>query len=409
MQDQKSRELKYCQQNDIEVIGHYQDDHSAKNFNRPAFQQFLARLKAKTIKPDLFICVRPDRFSRNFAETLSMIQTFTLYGVKLLTLENHVDLNSPEALIPYMLNHVLPQVDNERRSLNTARGMRQAAREGRWVWRAPIGYRNDPVSKSIVVNETIAPLVIEAFELYGMGVYAAEEVRLMMRKKGLVCCKQNFLNMLENLFYSGRFKLRAWKDQPEEIIYGNHEPLISIELFESVQEFLHGKKRKQVSVSATRREELEFRGFLQCKCCGKKLTGSGSQSRNGDIHFYYHCQNGCKERFRADTAKRDFVLFLNGITPPKELIELYHLVLKDTFGADTAKKEADIRKYQVQIEQTEKRLSSLTDKFVDELINGDTYTQKSAVYNAELTLSKDSIKMLETQEDSFGKYLSLWL
>lgn len=406
LQDQKARLLKYCHQNDIDVIEHYQDDHSAKNFNRPAFQQFLGKLKAKTIKPDLFLCVRPDRFSRNMIESWTMLQTLSSYGVKFQTLENHTDVNTPEALIPLMLNMLLPQVDNERRSLNTKSGMRQAAREGRWVWRAPIGYKNDTASKSIVVNEAVAPLVVEAFELYSKGVYNAEEVRLIMRKQGFNCSKNNFLNMLENPFYTGKFILNAWKDQPEEIIKGNHEPLISEALFELVQDLRHGKKRKQVSISTTRREELELRGFLQCKCCGSKLTGSASRSRNGIRHFYYHCQHGCKERFRADTAKRDFVLFLNEITPPKEIIELYHIILRDTFGADAVKKETEISKLRGQMTQVENRLSSLVDKYVDGKIDGDTYTQKRAAYGLELTLQTDSIKMLEMQEDSFAKYLS---
>jgi DNA invertase Pin-like site-specific DNA recombinase len=406
LQDQEARLRKYCQQNGIDIIQHYQDDHSAKNFNRPAFQQFLAELKAKTIKPDLFLCVRPDRFSRNMMESLNMLQTLQKYGVKLQTLENHTDLNSPEALIPFMLNMLLPQVDNERRGLNTKSGMRQAAREGRWVWRAPIGYKNDTIHKSIVVDKAVAPLVVEAFELYGKGVYAAEEVRLMMRKRGLTCGKTNFLSMLENPFYAGRFRLEAWKDQPEEIVRGTHEPLISESLFERVQDILHGKQRKQVSVSTTRREELELRGFLQCKCCGSKLTGSASRSRNGDRHYYYHCQHGCRERFRADTANQDFIKFLNGMTPPKEVIDLYHLILKDRFGVDAAKKEAEISKLEGQIKQIEKRLSALTDTLVDGIIDRDTYVQKRAAYTTELGLLKDSIQALQMQEDSFSKYLS---
>ncbi|GAB3710086.1 recombinase family protein [Spirosoma flavus] len=406
LQDQEGRLRKYCQQNGIEIIRHYQDDHSAKNFNRPAFQQFLGELKAKAIKPDLFLCVRPDRFSRNMMESWNMLQTLTSYGVKFQTLENHTDLNSPEALIPFMLNMLLPQVDNERRSLNTISGMRQAAREGRWIWRAPIGYRNDSANKAIVVNEAVAPLVVEAFELYGMGVYAAEEVRLMMRKKGLVCSKNNFLNMLENPFYTGKYVLEPWKDQPEEMIQGNHEPLISDQLFATVQDLRHGKKRQQVSVSATRREELELRGFLQCKCCGSKLTGSASRSRNGVRHFYYHCQHGCKERFRSDTANQDFIKFLSGMTPPKEVIELYQMILRDRFGTDMAKKEVETNKIESQIKLLEQRISALTDKYVDGYIDGDLYVQKHAAYKTEITLLTDSLRMLELQEDSFTKYLA---
>ena len=41
----------YCKRKDIEVVAHYKEDHSAKNFNRPEFQNFLrfAKKNKKTI------------------------------------------------------------------------------------------------------------------------------------------------------------------------------------------------------------------------------------------------------------------------------------------------------------------------------------------------------------------------
>jgi DNA invertase Pin-like site-specific DNA recombinase len=33
LQDQERRLIKYCSENNFEVIAHYQDDYSAKNFN----------------------------------------------------------------------------------------------------------------------------------------------------------------------------------------------------------------------------------------------------------------------------------------------------------------------------------------------------------------------------------------
>ncbi len=406
LQDQEARLRKYCQQNGIDIIRHYQDDHSAKNFNRPAFQQFLAELKAKAIQPDLFLCVRPDRFSRNMVAGIEMLQTLNAFGIKFQTLENNTEVKSPEDKIMQMLYLLLPQVDNERRGLNAKRGMRQAAREGRCTGRASMGYKNDPLTRSIVVDEEIAPLIKEAFETYAKGIYTAEEVRLVMRKKGLKCSKNHFLSILENPVYAGLIKISAWNDEPEELVVGIHEPIVSKELFDRVQDFRHGKKRQPVSTSSTRREELELRGFLQCKCCGSKLTGSASRSRNGDRHFYYHCQHGCKERFRADTANQDFVKFLNGMTPPKEVIDLYHVILKDRFGVDAAQKEGEISKLEGQIKQVEKRLSALTDTLVDGIIDRDTYVQKRAAYTTELSLLTDSLRMLEEQEDSFVNYLT---
>lgn len=147
--DQKNRLLKYAHRENIEAIEHYQDDHSAKNFKRPAFTRFLQDLKEKSIKPDLFLCVRMDRFSRNLEESLPMLKTFKNKGIEFRTLENNVSLDTPESLIPFILNMVLPQVDNERRGLNTKVEMRQARREGRWTGAPLKGYTFQRTGESL--------------------------------------------------------------------------------------------------------------------------------------------------------------------------------------------------------------------------------------------------------------------
>src|SRR5258705_9199966 len=72
LQDQERRLRLHCDQHGKRILKHYQDDHSAKNFNRPAFQQFLCDLRDKRIKPKQILIVRYDRFSRNGAESMTM-------------------------------------------------------------------------------------------------------------------------------------------------------------------------------------------------------------------------------------------------------------------------------------------------------------------------------------------------
>ncbi len=304
LQDQYAKLVNYCERNDIEILEHFQDEHSAKNFNRPEFKRFLDIVKQKIIKPDLFLCVRPDRFSRNLENTLKMLSEFRKLNIEFKTLENHTDLDTPENYLPFIINNVLPQIENERRGLNTKRGMRQAMREGRTMGRPPIGYLNDKVNKTIIKDPVNAPLIQKGFELIAQGVLPIEEVRRKLIELGLKrCCKQNFLNLVRNPYYYGLIIIPAWKDEPEEHIIGKHEPLINKELFEEVQAVISGRRKSTTPVLLTRREELPLAGILYCEICGRKLTGSASRSQNGSRHFYYHCQNGCKAtRFRADVA-----------------------------------------------------------------------------------------------------------
>jgi len=36
----------------------------------------------------------------------------------------------------------IPEIENDRRSLNNQMGMKRAKKEGRWSGRAPLGYKN---------------------------------------------------------------------------------------------------------------------------------------------------------------------------------------------------------------------------------------------------------------------------
>src|SRR5438105_1287263 len=80
LQDQEIRLTKYCKQKGWQILKHYQEDHSAKDFNRPQFKSFLEDVKSKKIKPDIFLCVRMDRFSRNLTATLNMIECLKKSG-----------------------------------------------------------------------------------------------------------------------------------------------------------------------------------------------------------------------------------------------------------------------------------------------------------------------------------------
>lgn len=405
LQDQIARLERHCQKHDMEVLKHYQDDHSAKNFKRPAFQEFLNDVKEGIVKPDVLVCVRMDRFSRNAFESLSMLQKFKTLGIELELLEGDYDLSIPENQIPYVLNMLMAQVDNERRGINTKRGMRQAMREGRWMGSTPRGYAVDKSSgKSLLVpHPKESHFIKQAFQQMAQGCYAMEEVRKKLLEKGYkYISKQQFTNIMRNPVYMGQIRIPAWKNEPEQIVIGLHEPLISEELFHQVQAIINGKPIK--AVSHTRKEALPLRGYLICNCCGGKLTGSASTSRNGDKHYYYHCQKGCKERFRADEANDYFITYLEEIQPPKEVLTLYYKVMKDIFKADDIERETELKALTTQIRALESRLENLEDKFVDDLISVESYNRTKSRYDKDLNDLLERKMRLSNQNTSFMEW-----
>jgi site-specific DNA recombinase len=404
LQDQERRLREYSKKNNKTVIAHYQDDHSAKNFNRPQFQKFLTDLKEKHIKPKQLICVRWDRFSRDVLLSLQMINTLKSYGIELKFLDNDYDTSQPESLLATIIHMAIPQVENERRALNTIQGMRQALREGRWVWRAPRGYINDKQTKSTLVSDE-AHYVIKAFEEVAIGLKSVDSIRKELNRKGFKCSKQGFLNILTNIFYTGTILIHQRGDEEQELVKGIHEPLISEETFNRVQTILSGRSRKQPKLGKIN-ELFPLRGHLNCHICGSILTASSSRGRNSN-YSYYHCQRGCKVRFNSEVANSCFVGYLDSIIVNPEVVELYSAILKDTFEKNEGSKEQESQKIEAEINSKKLSLKKADDKLLNGEIASEDYRRivegiKTGITNLELT--KSDLMQIETNLERHFKY-----
>ena len=79
-------------------------------------------------------------------------------------------------------------------------------------------------------------MVKEAFEIMAKGIYAADEVRMIMKKKGLGLTKQGFLNMLRNIAYVRQDRSEGMEKRANsEIVNGLHDAIIDEETFNKVE------------------------------------------------------------------------------------------------------------------------------------------------------------------------------
>jgi site-specific DNA recombinase len=374
LHDQESRLKKHCAQKGYNIIKQYSEDFSAKDFNRPAFKEFLNDLKNKRIKPDIFLVVRMDRFSRDMFKSLSMINDFQNWGIGLECIENHIIIDTPEAMIPFVLNLVLPEVDNKRRGLNTKRGMRQALKEGRWMWKAPVGYRNDKANRVVVPNDETANLVQWAFETYSEGLFNANEVWRQVSLKGLKISKQRFYDMLIDPFYIGKITINAYEDEPEITVDGIHQPLIAEDVFHRSKAIFLGKKKPYKTEVPS--DELVLKGHLVCPDCNKRMTGSRSKGNGGRYH-YYHCQRkyGCHNSIPANEANLVFSRYMQSFTVSDEVLPLFHKIIDDVFDSDSTDKMNEKQKIDKELENLESKIDSLNNKFLDDVVSPSDYKE----------------------------------
>ncbi len=396
---------KYCEIQSIQTVDLFREDYSAKTFNRPEFNRLLKKLKDKKLKADLIIFTKWDRFSRNAPDAYAMIKTLHGYGIEPQAIEQPLDMGVPENKIMLAFYLAAPEVENDRRALNVIVGMRRAKKEGRWMSTAPKGYDNktDEFGRKYIAPNNYAPIIKWAFETLATGCYSVEDIRRQCNDQGFEFKKSTFYEIFKNPAYYGKILISAYKNEEEQLVQGKHEPIISEELFQKVQEAL-SPKRFKLSYSKCVREEIPLRGFLSCQQCGKKLTGSGSTGGSGIKHYYYHCSGGCKERIKANELNMVFSERLNAFKFRDDVKEIYHEILIQNFKRRELKKNVNSQILQAEIKKITDRLERAQQMMLDGNLGVNEYKEiKDTLVLKTEELKKNQLA-IDEQELNYRSY-----
>lgn len=395
--DQEERLRKFCEVNKIKINRVYIEDYSAKTFNRPQWQLFIKNLKKKTSPVNQIIFTKWDRFSRNTADAYQMINILKVLGVEAYAVEQPLDLSVPENKMMLAFYLAVPEVENDRRSLNVFYGMRRAKKEGRWVASAPVGYVNKTSEsgvKYIAPHPQFGSIMKEAFEELAKGNLAINEIWRKAKYKGLKCGKNQFWVSMRNPVYCGRLFVPKHLDEEAMIVQGQHQPIISLETYNDAQDVVDGRK-KHNKLKIMSPELLPLRGFLLCPICGRNLTGSPSKGKYKS-YFYYHCISPCRFRVNAIMANQVFEKGLANLKPINGMLELYEEILKNNFesmikGSGERKRisKRDIDSMNIKI-----------DKIRELLINDQISPEDYGIIKKQL---EEKIQNLKRKIESFNK------
>ena len=169
-----------------------------------------------------------------------------------------------------------------------------------------------------------------------------------------------------------------------------------------MQNVLNGKKRITAKYSRTR-EEFPLRGYLECSCCGKNLTGSPSLG-NGGKYFYYHCQKGCKERYLSNTAHEALINWVSDISIKPEIAQLYLAVMKDIFKTNEGDRNLEIKRLEAEYGAKIEMKDKATEKFVKDELDRDTYKRLSEKITNECNETRLRIDELKRAGSGFDDY-----
>jgi site-specific DNA recombinase len=403
---QKERLEKYCELQGYEIVALYNDDHSAKSFERPQFKKLLEYVKKNKNKADLLIFTKWDRFSRNAGDAYGMINTLNKLGIEPQAIEQPLDLAVPENKLMLAFYLAAPEVENDRRALNVIVGMRKAKREGRFIGKAPKGYINLRNERGIARIELVpeeAKHIKWVFNEIAKGKKCLEDIRKEVNTKGLVIQKSYFAKMIRYPLYCGLIEVSKYKDEEAMLVQGQHTPIITKSLFETVQDIINGRKRN-VPTTNRQKDEFPLRGFLECNQCGSPLTASASKG-NGGFYNYYHCQKGCGERLKAEIANNSISKLIENISSKQVAINLVKSYSKTIFSKSSIFKKENTQTLKTEITKIENRINQAQQLMLDGELNIGDYKSIKERYEPELRRLQSQIIELGAMSADIKTYM----
>ena len=390
---QESMCREYAARKELEIIKVFHEKgESAKTTNRTQLKKLLdyASKNRKTI--DAVLVYKLDRLTRDIADYHDLIRFFCKLNIDVKSITEDLD-NSPTGKFMKTVLAASAQWDNDVKSDRTKDGMRQATKNGRWCWRAPIGYKRlvEDEGKSRIIPSEESKYVVKAFELLGSGLYKQTEIAQCLKKMGCSKITKSLLNkILRNHLYAGLIKTKFF----DEIVEATHKPLISKELYYSVQAILDGKKPSIVPRNRNHKD-FPLRGFLRCPKCHTKLTGGWSKGRLGKKYAYYRCrQSKCSVNVNKDHLEGVFYAYLKTFQPNIDVLTLFEHIVRDVWKAE----QSEQIKHRL---ATEKKLACLEekrDKIEDLMIEGkiDEETYKRKIKEVRQEISEKQMDLSET-------------
>ncbi len=277
----------------LEIVEIKKESHSAKEAGqRPIFNEIVDEIKIG--KFNGILTWAPDRISRNAGDLgrivdlmdSGMLHEIRTYGQKF--------TNSPNEKFLLMILGSQAKLENDNKVENVKRGLRARCEMGLWPCTAPTGYLNSKNTDKrchVEIDPHRASVIRKIFEKVAYEKWSGRKVHSWLKddlkfktKNGKALTLGNIYLTLRNHFYYGTFE---YPKNGGQWYQGKHEPIITKELFDKVQEQMTESNMKG------EHKEFAFTKLMTCGLCGSGITADEKfkKQKNGNSHryVYYGC------------------------------------------------------------------------------------------------------------------------
>jgi len=401
--------------------------------NRTGLLKLLQDLEKKNF--DVVIAKSVSRLGRNTVQSLQTAERIEKQNVRLILPEDFYDSDTSDSSMSFELKAVFAKEESHKLSQRIKLGLRESAKNGNYKASVPpYGYKANPDTRKLEINDITAPIVREIFHFYiyeGWGMQKitnnlmAKDIPTPRATAGTISTngkwhQSTIKAILNNPAYVGRlvhhreettkflsnselYKIRKKVEVKDQIIKENsHPPIISDDDFKVVQEIM--KKKGQ---NKSNGKESLFAHIARCPDCGSGMYFRADRRKGAYVCGGYvkynstHCTSHIiEERVLLQVVKDDIKGF---IKDSLKLDKLYGIAEKKASSINTSL-EKELKQIERQLVEVDKRFDKILSLQIEGHITIEQFkTQNDRIAQQQQDLSNKKAEIqskLETKKDT---------
>lgn len=303
--NQRQQCQKYADEKGYELVYFEDAGKSGANLNRDGFKAMVKYINEHKVK--CILLWKLDRITRNIEDYYGVISPLLRKSDTTIAsiVERFDDVFDIEPMILAVYLGISAQ-ELKNTKVRTNAVLKHRVENGYLIGKAPIGYLNarDKNKHGIVIPDPDkAHYIKRLFELYATGMFSFEKAGKELAKYGFVNSlgkpypKKRIGDILNSPVYMGKILHHG------EIYDGNHEPIVTPELFYRVQMMLD-EDRKQKGHN----EIFTYSNYIACEICNYRMIGHLRHgAHNSGNYIYYRCSNFTKVHKTEKNIRQELI------------------------------------------------------------------------------------------------------
>lgn len=333
--------------------------YSAKNTDRPAFQEMMKKIRKKEFTH--LLVWKIDRISRNLLDFCDMYNDLKKFDVTFISKNEQFDTSSAmgEAMLKIIL--VFAELERKLTGERVKSVMMDRANKGKWNGSPiPLGYKWNPETKFPEVDLEESQTISMIYENY-KKLKSTTLVRKLLNNNGMhtkrnkAWTTKTIADIIRNPFYKGTYRYnfresaRGKKKKKDEwiIIDNNHQGIVTADLWEECNAIMDENAKRSNALFRGNAKTHVFASLIKCGECNNNYTAKCDKPhKDGYQPSLYVCsgrekRDGCSQKTISDKIVGTFVLqFIKNVTQLKsstkleDMEKLLLLNLDDVYGID---------------------------------------------------------------------------